>query len=605
MRRSAERLRWWELGLVFALGLGLTSIAMILATVQLRQEVNGSITDRLQAVKSGLAVQLADAYVPTVAGEAFVSTNEFFGTSAGDRPVDDIDSAFRNFAEPINRQLGDILIDYQLAPEGVVLFSANPDRNSAAIGHNILADSSRQSAALDAVVTGSPVVAGPFELLQGGTGLVVRRPIYRDSLASFPERYAERVDTLPEGVWIDSVPDDFWGFATVVVDFESMMRAAGVEQDGERSVSISEAGSPIWGVPRPAFEVIQTTLRLPDGREWQIAATPEQPGFLSVWPIALSGFLLSLGGTWLYMRYVATSRLQKLNHKLGHDLGLCTSVDQMTSVVSVYLNLRLPGSYGELVIFHRDPIRVTWGEERNAKNLEAHAGDLSYMGESKGSVHILGTGTIRIRDFESIANTLEQIFLPALMGRLQREELARLSTRDPLTDLYNRRTLDEKYEALCRFADRESRITSLLLIDVDNFKEVNDSLGHATGDRVLQLVADAMRVCARGGDVSFRIGGDEFALIVVTETVNQAELVGERLATTIAEMRRGASGKIPEFTVSMGLAARPQGYEYSLAQLFSDADTALYNSKSRGRGVLMIYDGVSNYVKAPVGSSRG
>ena len=519
--------------------------------------------------------------------------------------MDDIDSAFRNFAEPINRQLGDILIDYQLAPEGVVLFSANPDRNSAAIGHNILADNSRQSAALDAVVTGSPVVAGPFELLQGGTGLVVRRPIYRDSLASFPERYAERVDTLPEGVWIDSVPDDFWGFATVVVDFESMMRAAGVEQDGERSVSISEAGSPIWGVPRPAFEVIQTTLRLPDGREWQIAATPEQPGLLSVWPIALSGFLLSLGGTWLYMRYVATSRLQKLNHKLGHDLGLCTSVDQMTSVVSVYLNLRLPGSYGELVIFHRDPIRVTWGEERNAKNLEAHAGDLSYMGESKGSVHILGTGTIRIRDFESIANTLEQIFLPALMGRLQREELARLSTRDPLTDLYNRRTLDEKYEALCRFADRESRITSLLLVDVDNFKEVNDSLGHATGDRVLQLVADAMRVCARGGDVSFRIGGDEFALIVVTETVNQAELVGERLATTIAEMRRGASGKIPEFTVSMGLAARPQGYEYSLAQLFSDADTALYNSKSRGRGVLMINDGVSNYVKAPVGSSRG
>ena len=140
MRRSAEGLRWWELGLVFALGLGLTSIAMILATVQLRQEGNSSTTDRLQAVKSGLAVQLADAYVPTVAGEAFVSTNEFFGTSAGDRPVDDIDSAFRNFAEPINRQLGDILIDYQLAPEGVVLFSANPDRNSAAIGHKILAD---------------------------------------------------------------------------------------------------------------------------------------------------------------------------------------------------------------------------------------------------------------------------------------------------------------------------------------------------------------------------------------------------------------------------------------------------------------------------------
>ncbi len=605
MRRSAEGLRWWELGLVFALGLGLTSIAVILASVQLRQEANGSITDRLQAVKSGLAVQLADAYVPTVAGEAFVSTNEFFGTSAGDRPVSDIDSAFRNFAEPINRQLGDILIDYQLAPEGVVLFSANPDRNSAAIGHNILADNSRQSAALDAVVTGSPVVAGPFELLQGGTGLVVRRPIYRDSLASFPERYAKRVDTLPEGVWIDSVPDDFWGFATVVVDFESMMRAAGVEQDGERSVSISEAGSLIWGIPRPASEVTQTTLRLPDGREWQVAATPEQPGLLSVWPIALSGFLLSLGGTWLYMRYVATSRLQKLNHKLGHDLGLCTSVDQMTSVVSVYLNLRLPGSYGELVIFHRDPIRVTWGEERNAKNLEAHAGDLSYMGEPIGSVHILGKRTIRIQDFESIANALEQIFLPALMGRLQREELARLSTRDPLTDLYNRRTLDEKYAALCRFADRESRITSLLLVDVDNFKEVNDSLGHATGDRVLQVIADAMRVCARGGDVSFRIGGDEFALIVVTETVNQAELVGERLATTIAEMRRGASGKIPEFTVSMGLAARPQGHEYSLAQLFSDADTALYNSKSRGRGVLMINDGVSNYVKAPVGSSRG
>ena len=191
------------------------------------------------------------------------------------------------------------------------------------------------------------------------------------------------------------------------------------------------------------------------------------------------------------------------------------------------------------------------------------------------------------------------------MGRLQREELARLSTHDPLTDLYNRRALDEKYEALCGFADRESRITSLLLIDVDNFKEVNDSLGHATGDRVLQVIADAMRVCARGGDVSFRIGGDEFALMVVTETVDQAELVGRRLTITIAEMRRGASGKIPEFTVSIGLAAKPQGHEYSLAQLFSDADIALYDAKSKGRGGLTINDGVSNLVRAPVGSFGG
>ena len=96
---------------------------------------------------------------------------------------------------------------------------------------------------------------------------------------------------------------------------------------------------------------------------------------------------------------------------------------------------------------------------------------------------------------------------------LQRDELLFLSAKDPLTGLGNQRAFDERIRELLRIQERNPGTASLLLLDLDNFKEINDSKGHDAGDRVLKYVAAAMTGRIRAGDHAFRYGGDEFAIL--------------------------------------------------------------------------------------------
>jgi len=96
---------------------------------------------------------------------------------------------------------------------------------------------------------------------------------------------------------------------------------------------------------------------------------------------------------------------------------------------------------------------------------------------------------------------------------VQRDELLSLSTLDPLTGVGNRRAFDTQVEEFLRMHNRRSDVCSLLLIDLDNFKQINDSLGHEVGDQILKRVAELISERVRAGDAAFRYGGDEFAVL--------------------------------------------------------------------------------------------
>jgi diguanylate cyclase (GGDEF)-like protein len=151
--------------------------------------------------------------------------------------------------------------------------------------------------------------------------------------------------------------------------------------------------------------------------------------------------------------------------------------------------------------------------------------------------------------------------------------------RDALTGLQNRRAFEEHLDALL---DRED--VALVLLDVDNFKQVNDSDGHAAGDEVLATLARVLLRSVRANEHAFRIGGDEFAVVVVGDA-DAAARAGERILRSVRRQRRGL--ELP--TLSGGLAHAAAGTK-TRKELFARADAALYAAKGEGRDRLVVAD---------------
>jgi diguanylate cyclase (GGDEF)-like protein len=167
-----------------------------------------------------------------------------------------------------------------------------------------------------------------------------------------------------------------------------------------------------------------------------------------------------------------------------------------------------------------------------------------------------------------------------LTGRLEtgRETLFRLSRRDELTSVGNYRSLHERLAAEVARHNRSERSFALILVDLDGFKEVNERFGHLTGDRVLARVGRALRDGVRAGDMVFRQGGDEFAVIAPESAVDEAEELAQRLRDLLADC--GEDGQ--RITGATGIAVYPADGR-TADDLLSFADAHLLARKQEGR----------------------
>ena len=159
----------------------------------------------------------------------------------------------------------------------------------------------------------------------------------------------------------------------------------------------------------------------------------------------------------------------------------------------------------------------------------------------------------------------------------------KLAMEDPLTGLSNRRAFDEILKSSLARAQRAGNSTALLLVDLDKFKPLNDTLGHDRGDLVLQTVANRLTRGVRGGDVVCRLGGDEFAVIV--DAVGDLKTVEEVAERIILEIRKPFSieGTPITLSLSIGISIFP-GDTDNADGLYKRADEALYRAKDAGRG---------------------
>ncbi len=161
------------------------------------------------------------------------------------------------------------------------------------------------------------------------------------------------------------------------------------------------------------------------------------------------------------------------------------------------------------------------------------------------------------------------------------ERLRRHAREDALTGLLNRAALERILPREISLAHRESKLLSVLMIDIDHFKQVNDCWGHALGDRALALTAEVLRECLRQSDLAFRYGGEEFVAALPDTGLSGACQAAERI---LESLRTHSRQRLPQLiTASIGVATIEAGGANDSAGLLQRADRGLYLAKAQGR----------------------
>jgi diguanylate cyclase (GGDEF)-like protein len=177
-------------------------------------------------------------------------------------------------------------------------------------------------------------------------------------------------------------------------------------------------------------------------------------------------------------------------------------------------------------------------------------------------------------------------------GRTERmQELERQASQDSLTGLNNRRRFEEDLAAAMARSRREGSRGALLMLDLDRFKQVNDSQGHPAGDRLIREIAEVLRRRTRESDSLARLGGDEFAVILPRCSREEARLAAEAIADEVRNHDSEAARD--PVTVSIGVAMFGDDPRTSVATVVSEADAAMYGAKDDGRDAVRIFDPVA------------
>lgn len=276
--------------------------------------------------------------------------------------------------------------------------------------------------------------------------------------------------------------------------------------------------------------------------------------------------------------------LERMIRARGHDVHGCESAEAARELLEarffplIVLDIQLPGlsglDFSRMIREHPDGrfYYILAGTGNNRPDdlreiLEAGANDYIAKPYNPGLLDVrLAVAEAAVRDM-------------AERCRLERD-LEFLADHDPLTKLFNRRRLPHAVgEAVD--AAREGRAGALLYIDLDNFKVVNDTLGHEAGDRLLLNVADILRSSVRADDVLVRFGGDEFVIILKDCAVQEAVTIGEDLRSRVESIVFAEADR--SFRVGASIGVSPIDGTKSAGDILGVADAACYAAKSRGR----------------------
>ncbi|WP_415759740.1 GGDEF domain-containing protein [Pseudomonas sp. LT1P18] len=208
---------------------------------------------------------------------------------------------------------------------------------------------------------------------------------------------------------------------------------------------------------------------------------------------------------------------------------------------------------------------------------------LSHEGEHLGELVFRRNQRFSEQEQGNVESLLSALLYPMRNALLYRAA-TQSALRDPLTDTGNRIAMDQTLQREIEMSRRHLQPLSLLMLDIDHFKRVNDNHGHSAGDHVLKAVAASIKNQLRNVDMVFRFGGEEFLILLSNTSREAAAMVGERLRFAVQAEEYSADGHAIELTVSLGCSTLLPGE--SADSLLRRADSALYVAKREGRNRL-------------------
>jgi diguanylate cyclase (GGDEF)-like protein len=274
------------------------------------------------------------------------------------------------------------------------------------------------------------------------------------------------------------------------------------------------------------------------------------------------------------------------------DLLDCSTVVLMLAEGGPDRRLTVASTYGDQIVppdaVAREAMRLAAVLIRPDATGTTIAAPVRVTGEMAGSLvaHLPGTVERHAEERDQLAAFAQQVSLALTDARTV--EAVREAHHDPITGLPNRALFLKILNRMLASRGTDTDPTSVLFIDLDRFKAVNDSLGHDAGDQLLALVARRLRGSVRTSDTTARLGGDEFAALLHDTPVEAALVVGERIVASIREPFRVA-GREVFIGASIGVATSRQVAERS-ESLLHNADVAMYRAKKEGPGKVVVYE---------------
>ncbi|MFL6029325.1 MAG: diguanylate cyclase, partial [Gaiellaceae bacterium] len=174
----------------------------------------------------------------------------------------------------------------------------------------------------------------------------------------------------------------------------------------------------------------------------------------------------------------------------------------------------------------------------------------------------------------------------ALDNAQVRARLERQAMTDSLTGLYNHRAFHERLRSALANASRSHDAVSVLMLDIDDFKRVNDIYGHGAGDEILRGLAETLKDSVRSSDVVYRLGGEEFAIVITSRSAENAEQLAHRVVDRVEATDFDPAGRI---TISVGLARGPE-HAMNPRELIACAEAAMMSAKARGKNQIVLYE---------------
>jgi diguanylate cyclase (GGDEF)-like protein/PAS domain S-box-containing protein len=314
--------------------------------------------------------------------------------------------------------------------------------------------------------------------------------------------------------------------------------------------------------------------------------------------------------------------------EISDFLQSCSTVEEACHTITNLVETLFPGCAGGIFITRASRNRLEWvngwGRQLPSNpNFEPH----HCWGLRRGRMHYVGQDRLSLRCHHSQANeatatlcipmmaqgeTLGLLYLStetpgelpepkqqlartlaeqlgmAIANLKLQETLRHQSIRDPLTGLYNRRYLEETLTQELIRAQRKQHSIGVMMIDIDHFKQFNDTFGHDVGDFVLQLVSTLLKESVRNSDIACRYGGEEMTLILPEANLAETTARAELLRSAISQLRPNYHGQsLAMLTASFGVAAFPQ-HGSTVQALIKAADDALYRAKASGRNQVCI-----------------